>query len=74
MSVAGYVGRNERELHMPKGDSAELGIGYTGAVLTGETSPEAKRRAEAVRATKPRAECYEDVGDYDPVLKSHCRL
>lgn len=76
MSVAGYVGRkvNVRELRMPKGVSDDLGVGYTGSVLTGETTPEAKRRAEAVLASRACAERYEDADDYDPVLKSHCRL
>ena len=74
MSVAGYVGRNARELRMPKGVSDGLGIRYAGAVLTGETTPEAKLRVEAGLASKPRAECYGDAGDYDAVLKSHCRL
>lgn len=76
MSVAAYVGRKRhaRELRMPKGVSDDLGIGYTGAVLTGETTPEAKRRAEGGLASRPGAERYGDAGDYDPVLKSHCRL
>jgi hypothetical protein len=72
MSVAGYVGRNVRELRMPKGVSDDLGIGYTGAVLTGETTPEAKRLAEDFLACRRGAERYFDAGDYDPVLKSHC--
>ena len=50
MSVAAYVGRKVvRELRMPKGVSDGLGIRYDGAVLTGETTPEAKLRAEALR-------------------------
>ena len=73
MSVAGYAGRNARELRMPKGVRDSLGIRYAGAVLTGETTPEAKRRAEALLASRPGAERYGDAGEYDPVLKSHCR-
>jgi hypothetical protein len=52
---------------MPKGASDGLGIRYTGTVLTGETTPEAKRLAEAVAARRP------DLGEYDPI-SSHKNL
>ncbi len=44
-----------------------------GAVLNGEVSLD-EALAVAVRVALGPGETYENVGEYDPVLRSHCRL
>ena len=74
MSIAGYFGRvgpvrlTRRERHETPGIVAE------GPVLLGEKTPEEVRAAEAVRIGGEYREFYGDTGDYDPVLRSHCRF
>ena len=63
MSVAGYIGKNVKELRFPREGTDDLGIRYDGA----EEEPK-KGRA------KGDEKSYESVVDYDPVLRSHCRL
>jgi hypothetical protein len=62
---------------MPKqGDP--LGIQLEGPVLQGEKSVEQGRREDAIAANRValscKQVCYRRIGDYDPVLRSHCRL
>ena len=53
----------------------ELGIEYEGDVLRGKKSVELRRAEDAVAGpTKSGDGVYKDVDDYDPVLRSHCRL
>jgi hypothetical protein len=59
---------------MPCEGTDDLGTTYEGGVLTGETSPEARRLAEGRVAMRRGGEFYSSVEDYDPVLRSHCRL
>jgi hypothetical protein len=63
MSVAGYIGKNVKELRFPREGRDDLGIRYGG----GEEGP----KEETAKADE---EVYESVMDYDPVLRSHCRL
>jgi hypothetical protein len=81
MCVAGYLaGKRFRELRMPK--SGELGdalsIRSEGPVMRGQKSVEEQRRVDAIRAASSEepfgGKTYETVDDYDPVLRSHCRL
>jgi hypothetical protein len=51
-----------------------LGIEVKGAVLTGEESLGERRAEDAAPAGRTDGEFYSEVEDYDPVLKSHCRL
>ena len=44
-----------------------------GRVLEGKLSVEEAQAIAAAKAWKP-GEAYESVADYDPVLRSHCRL
>jgi len=81
MSIAGYFCKRVTELRMPKsGDSASnqardaLSIRFEGPVLTGEKSVAERHREVAIRASSPLGESYKTVEDYDPVLRSHCRL
>jgi hypothetical protein len=52
----------------------ELGIRVEGVVLAGEKSLDERRAEDAVRAGRTDGESYSGLEDYDPVLKSHCRL
>jgi hypothetical protein len=78
MSIAGYlvrrgpVWRLRPALRNDTGED-ELGIKVEGPVLAGEKSLEARRAEDAVSAGR-EGEFYSGVGEYDPVLKSHCRL
>ncbi len=63
MSVAGYIGKNVKELHLPREGTDDLGVRYGGA----EEGPKKE-------VAKGDEEVYETVVNYDPVLRSHCRL
>jgi hypothetical protein len=63
MSVAGYIGKNVKELRFPREGTDDLGVRYSGA----EEGPKKEK-------AKGDAEIYESVMDYDPVLRAHCRL
>ncbi len=63
MSVAGYIGKNVKELRVPREGTDDLGVRYGG----GEEGLKKERE-------KGDEEVYESVVDYDPVLRSHCRL
>ena len=84
MSVAGYIaggtlGRPGGGLRMPrvaeKGRDG-LGIQFSGAVLSGEKSVEQGLRESGLRnwPVGSRDERYREAGEYDAVLKDHCRL
>ncbi len=54
----------------------ELGILFAGEVVCGKLSA-AERREQEVRDLmegREPEESYESAGDYDPVLRWHCRL
>ncbi len=63
MSVAGYIGKNVKELAFPREGTDDLGFRDGGA-------EEGPKKEEA----KGDEEVYESVADYDPVLRAHCRL
>jgi hypothetical protein len=63
MSVAGYIGKNVKELRFPRKGTDDLGVRYVGA----------EERVKTEKA-KGDEEDYKSVVDYDPVLRSHCRL
>ena len=74
MSIAGYLSAGKTELRMPKESVDALGIRFEGAVTTGARTVEEQLLRDAVRVNMPEDVCYENVEDYDPVLRSHCRL
>jgi hypothetical protein len=56
-----------------------LGIHWEGPVMTGKKSADESRKDDAIktvfdRPERARAKFYSSVEDYDPVLRSHCRL
>jgi hypothetical protein len=63
MSVAGYLGKNVKELRFPREGTKDLGVRNGGA----EEGPKKER-------IKGDEEVYKSVVDYDPVLRAHCRL
>lgn len=79
MSVAGYLvsrGSERRmrdELRDESGNDG-LGIAVEGPVLAGEKPVELRLAEEAVAASQVDGEFYRSTREYDPVLKSHCRL
>ena len=80
MSVAGYIaGDKGRGLRMPRVAERgrdRLGIQFSGAVLNGEKSVEQRLREAGLRnwPVGSRDERYREAGEYDAVLKDHCRL
>jgi hypothetical protein len=80
MSVAGYIAGNKGGgLKMPR--SAEkgednVGIQFSGEVLSGEKSVEQRLREVGLRnwPEGSREERYGEAGEYDAVLKDHCWL
>jgi len=78
MSIAGYFVRRGPEWRMRRDlrdDAGKdgLGIKVEGPVLRGERSLEERSVEEAVVSGREGEEFYSAVGEYDPVLKSHCR-
>jgi hypothetical protein len=75
MSIAGYFGKEVRQLRMPEKADA-TGIEFEGDVLRGETSVEQARALNEVGRDgfKAQLPVYLEVDDYDPVLHWHCRL
>jgi len=62
-----------------QGSAESLGIQTTGPVLSGEKSVEHVRADNDIRATSEQSNLvdrpfYKSTDDYDPVLRSHCRL
>jgi hypothetical protein len=77
MSIAGYFSkRGYTELRMPKpGDAKNEPLTrFEGPVLNGEKSVEQRQGEAAVRTPSHPGESYNATGDYDPVLRAHCRL
>ena len=68
MSISVYLRKDEAELKLKRKDSLA-----TGPVLSGKMSVE-ERRDEDARKSARRGERYGSMGEYDPVLRSHCRL
>lgn len=66
MSVTGYLGRNTR----PEPDAKAIREAV--AEISGRERPEEKKRSAA--EVKPPKAIYRSVADYDPVLRSHCRI
>lgn len=71
MSVLGYFGPRRGELRMPK-KTDPLGIRYYGPVLTGRMSLELAQ--ELNQGSPDWNGEFAHPPDYDPVLRSHCRL
>ncbi len=80
MSVAGYIAGNKGGgLKMPRvaeNGKDRLGIQFSGAVLSGEKSVAQGLREAGLRnwPAGSRDERYGEAGEYDAVLKDHCRL
>ena len=88
MSVAGYLGKPAGELRLEPGDVQAAGRG--GDVLEGKISVEKAQQMVDLQARDQLARCsqisgglerragpvraYRTVAEYDPVLRSHCRL
>jgi hypothetical protein len=68
MSICGYFGKAGRRLRLKGGDFAVEGQVLEGGLSVEEAVSLAARRAWGV------GEAYESAADYDPVLRSHCRL
>ena len=66
MSVTGYIGPNKR----PEPDAKAIREAV--AEISGKARPEEEKRS-AAEVKAPQA-IYRSVADYDPVLRSHCRL
>jgi hypothetical protein len=66
MSVTGYIGRNK-----PPDPDAKA-IREAVAEISGKSRPE-EQKPSAAEVKAPQA-IYRSVADYDPVLRSHCRL
>jgi hypothetical protein len=60
MSIEGYFGRAPWDLRMPR-----LVVDASALEVTGEVKP---------AVVEERPVVYRRVEDYDPVLRSHCRL
>jgi hypothetical protein len=66
MSVTGYIGPNKRSEPDAKAIREAL------EEISGKDRPVEEKRA-APEGIAPKA-IYRSVADYDPVLRSHCRL
>ncbi len=73
MSIAGYFGHGQLDLRVKAG---ELSKGVTAGITAGVAEVSNGRLpVEEAKALPPFAEKrYGSVGDYDPVLRAHCRL
>jgi hypothetical protein len=71
MSVAGYFGKAAGTLRLESGDFPAGRV--EGQVLEGGLSVEDALAVAARRAWQV-GEVYESAANYDPVLRSHCRL
>ncbi len=70
MSIAGYFGSGPLDLRVEVADlSNGITVGVVG-VFPGGQSPVEEAKALPAFAEKR----YGSVGDYDPVLRAHCRL
>lgn len=65
MSIAGYFGSGPADLRVKAGDLSEALTEVSRGGL-----PVEKEKALPSFVEK----CYPSVGDYDPVLRAHCRL
>lgn len=70
MSIVGYFGGRRRELRVRGGDVLLRG---EGAVVEKTLSVEQVRAMDGQKARRD-GEMYARVADYDPVLRSVCRL
>ncbi len=66
MSVTGYIGRNKR----PEPDAKAIREAI--AQISGKDKP-AEEKRPGPEGNSPKV-IYRSVADYDPVLRSHCRL
>jgi len=74
MSIAGYFGSNA-DLRLKERDLAKgvAEISNDGLPVPLGSEADKTQDREALRGVR-RGERYESVGDYDPVLRAHCRL
>ena len=76
MSVMGYFAPVAGELRLKDGDLSVTnlpGLSGQAEVLNGRFSVEQALARAAVRGARA-GERYGTVGNYDPVLRAHCRL
>ena len=71
MSICGYFGKAGGRLRLKSGDLPARRV--EGQVLEGGLSVE-EALAVAARQAWRVGEAYESAANYDPVLRSHCRL
>ncbi len=71
MSIGGYFGKGGGRLRLKGGDFPAGRV--EGQVLEGGLSVE-DALSVAARGAWRVGEAYESAADYDPVLRSHCRL
>jgi hypothetical protein len=69
MSVRSHLGRDEKVLRLP-----EMAVAGDGPVLSGVLSVEEAQLAAARKSLRRGEQRYGNVGEYDPVLRSHCRV
>ena len=74
MSVMGYFDGRGRQLRMARECVDGIGTRFEGKVLTGEKTVEQGLVEDDVGRVEPREPIYRNVDEYDPVLRSHCRL
>jgi hypothetical protein len=75
MSIAGYLSSGNGELRMRRNAWEEIGGAVVaGPVTAGERSVEEALARDAIGLVKAEDERYRRVEEYDPVLRSHCRL
>ena len=74
MSIAAYLGKNTRELRMPRSDGRpdELGIRFQGRALSGELTVQMAQRLRDMGICRAQSlEARRAYDDLDPVLKAH---
>jgi hypothetical protein len=75
MSIAGYFGSGAEDSQLKAGDVLEgvADISNAALPLASCSRAEEAQAQSALKAVR-RGERYESLGDYDPVLRAHCRL
>jgi hypothetical protein len=67
VSIAGYFGSGPADLQVKGRDLAK-------GITVGVTEVSSGRLPAEERVPSLHEKCYPSVGDYDPVLRAHCRL
>jgi hypothetical protein len=74
MSIAGYFGSGAGDFQLKAADVLEGVAEISNDGLPVPLGSEAEAQARATLKGVRRRERYESVGDYDAVLRAHCRL